>query len=278
MIRSTTILSLVLAGTLAASPSPEAKTTGIDWIKGEIIARTLATIALTPQGRPQDERDGSPLSLNHARREAYRSAREQALVNLARIIPAMRVDADTTIADILERDTVSRERLGDIMQRKLRMLESPGDFFSSTCRASLVIAELIPAMPYQYPGDDFPLRTDNPIPTQYTALIIDTRGLGIQPMIFPSVFSAAGLELYGRNFVDIRQVSRQGIASYAYTEQEAMKHRRAGEHPYFSIALRGFKGCPVISDQDTRKIFSGTRTLENLKQCRVIFIIDRSKN
>ena len=125
--------------------------------------------------------------------------------------------------------------------------------------------------------DEFPARIDNPIPTHYTSLVIDARGLGIEPMMLPSVYNENGLEIYGRYYVDIRHARRSGLIGYAYNENEAIKSPRTGNRPYYAIAVSGMKGCPVVSDRDIRKIFSSKNTIEQLKKCRVVFIIDKIK-
>src|SRR5208337_4872049 len=100
--------------------------------------------------------------------------------------------------------------------------------------------------------------------------------LKVAPMILPSVFNENGLEVFGRLYVDIRHATRFGIVGYAFSEKEAMKSPLAGDHPYYTDAIGEMKGCPVISNRDVRKIFSSVRTVENLKKCRVIFIIDKN--
>ena len=94
----------------------------------------------------------------------------------------------------------------------------------------------------------------------------------------PSIYNEEGLEIYGRYFVNIRYASKYGLVTYVHSENDAMKKRMTGRHPCFTIALKGMKGCPVISNRDTRKIFSSRKTVEKLKKCKVIFIIDKEKN
>ncbi len=56
-----------------------------------------------------------------------------------------------------------------------------------------------------------------------------------------------------------------------------MKLRAAGGRPYYTVAVKELKGCPVLADRDIRKIFSSGETVGQLKRCRVIFIIDKKK-
>jgi hypothetical protein len=194
-----------------------------------------------------------------------------------RLAKGIRVDADTTLEDLLEQNDAARSRIVGVINGKVKVCEYPVDFVTSGCRAELRIGDILNAVPYDYPSEEFPTRLDNPIPSRYSSLVIDTRGLRVEPMILPSVFSEEGLEVYGRFRVDIRHATKYGIVAYATSQEEAMNNRLAGDHPYYTVALREVKGCPVIAERDVRKILSSPFTVDQLKKCRVIFIIDKMK-
>jgi len=189
----------------------------------------------------------------------------------------MNVTPQETLQDYLEKNRITQARLAKILQTKSTIREFPSDFNKSACRIDIPIGNIIPAIPFFYPNKDFPKRMDNPIATMYTSLIIDTRGLEIQPMIFPVIYNIYGLEVYNKDFINIRR-AQNGIVSFCYNEDEAMKKKMAGNHPYFSVAIKNFKGCPIIAENDIKKIFSHKKTVEKLKNCRVIFIIDKKKD
>lgn len=249
----------------------------VDWNKGVIIAHGEWRIEMSTEGLPVDHEGGAVISLNRGRVNAYRRARERAVENMVRLVKGMRVDADTMLADILERNDAVQSRIVKLIADRVRVREFPVDFATSGCRAELTIGDLLYAVPYTYPSEEFPSRIDNPIETKYTSLVVDTRGLDVEPMILPSIFNEEGLEVYGRSMVDIRHAGRYGIVVYADSHDRAMKSRAAGDNPYYTMAVRGIKGCPVLADRDVRKIFSSKDTMEQLKKCRVIFIIDKAK-
>jgi hypothetical protein len=248
----------------------------VNWTNGAIVSYGMYRVTLNEGGTPVDEDSGSAISLNRGRTASYRKAREQAFESMSRLVRGIRVDADTMMTDLLEESDIVQSRIVNIMRSRIKLSFFPVDFYTSGCRAELKIGDLLPAVPYKYQVDDFPARIDNPIPTDYTSLIVDVRGLGIEPMILPSIFNESGLEVFGRHYIDIRHATRFGIVSYAFSENDAMKSPRAGDHPYYTVAVGGLKGCPVLSNRDIRKIFSSNRTLEYLKKCRVIFIIDKT--
>jgi hypothetical protein len=249
----------------------------VDWSKGVIVAHGECRVTMSAEGLPVDHDGGAVISLNRGRVDAYRRARERAVENMVQLVKGIRVDADTMLADLLERSDAVQMRIVNLIASRVKAREFPMDFATSGCRIELLIGDLLPAVPYTYPSDEFPYRIDNPIHTNYTGLIIDMRGLNVEPMILPSIFNEEGLEVYGRHMVDIRHATKYGIVAYADSHDKAMKNRAAGDHPYFTMAVREIKGCPVLADRDVRKIFSGTGTMEQLKKCRVIFIIDKTK-
>ncbi len=268
------LISCFLADSAAQhNPHPE---DGVSWTKGIIVSHGTYQIPLKVGGRPEDLVTGTVISLNRERTEAYLAARDRAIQGMAGMIRGIRIDPDTRFDDLLAKSDEVQSRIADLIAQRVRLTEFPVDFFTSGCRAELVIADLLQAVPYTYPANAFPTRIDNPIPTDYSSLIIDARGLGIEPMILPSVFDENGLEVYGRYNVNIRHAMRSGIVRYVYTDDEATRSPVAGSRPYYTIALGRLKGCPVISDRAVRKILSSAKTIEELKKNRVIFIIDKA--
>jgi hypothetical protein len=249
----------------------------INWSSGIIVSYGLHRVYIKEEGLPADDDGSAVISLNRGRASAYRNAREQAVARMTRLVREIRVDADTMLTDLIRDNDVVQARIARIIANRMKVTFYPVDFFTSGCRAELKIGDLLHAVPYKYPADDFPVGIDNPIPTDYTSLVIDARGLRVEPMMLPSVFSENGLEVYGRHYVDIRHSTRFGIVGYAFNEDDALKSPLAGERPLYTAALGVLKGCPVLSHRDVRKMFSSDNTIGHLKKCKVIFIIDKVK-
>jgi hypothetical protein len=249
----------------------------IDWIAGKAISQAEAALEISDEGEIKDSMSGESVSLNHARLLSYNRAKEKAMENMMVILKSVKVDSDNYLSDIIEKNEFSQSKIYDVISSKAKLKEFPGGFSKTACLMELKISDIIPVLPYKYPAQRFPERMDIPIETEYTSLIVDARGISVEPMILPSILNEDGLEIYGRYMVNINAAGRNGIVSYAYNEQEAMKHKKAGAKPYYSVALKSLNGCPVISDRDIRKIYSSAENLKKLKNCGVIFIIDRKK-
>jgi hypothetical protein len=269
-----TITALCLLGISLTAWASLNSGANIDWPRGRIHASTAAPL-LVAAGKPLDSWDEGRISINAARMQAYERAREQSRKKIIDLLMTIRVDPENTMKDLVEKNEETRKGLSLIVERGITFRDHPRGFYHSGCEGILPLGDLLEALPFSFPGEDFPTRMDNPIDTEYTSLIIDTRGLGVKPMLLPSIYSTAGLEIYGKNFIDASYAARHGMASFAYTDTEAMTNKRAGKHPYYTAALKSIRHCPVLSERDARKILASPKTREHLKKCRVIFIIDR---
>ncbi len=249
----------------------------IDWQKGFIISKGLARITFNDSGTPVNVLTGEAISLNKAREEIYSTAKNMAIVNMTEAIKYIRVDPQNSLFDVLKNSPITQKKLAEKINKYISYKEYPADFVTSICEARLNFDNIIDSLNYDFPSHDFPVRAIMPVSTPYTGLIVDSRGMKIMPMLFPSIYSEAGLEIYGRNFIDISFSVNGGVASYCHNEDQARTDARAGEHPYFATAIKSINDCPVLSKKDVRRILSSQSTINNLKKCRVIFIIDREE-
>ena len=70
---------------------------------------------------------------------------------------------------------------------------------------------------------------------------------------------------------------KTGLVSYVYNEKEAFNHPKAGEYPYFATSMKNINNNPILNNEDIKRIYSSSKTLYELKKCKVIFIINRGK-
>lgn len=243
-----------------------------DWSKGVVKAHTIFSAKFDDDGIPVDytKADSGPA---HGRNMAYEKARSEAVEQISWALRSVEIEPGLYIKDLLESDQSFAAKFGDLLSDRVKSSEHPHDYYGARSDAHFKLNDLIRALPYDYPENPFPVNEKNPLATEYTSLIIDARDEDIVPMIFPSIYDEDGLEIYGRQFVKISTACKKGLVSYCSNETEAKAHPKAGDHPYFATALRSSKHLPVIAHRDVRKILSHKKTVENLKQCRVIFII-----
>jgi len=258
------------------TPAIQAKNnSGIDWVKGKVYSTGINSMAINLHGHPVDIESGNKLSISDTRNISYERSREKALIKAIDIINNIQVDSEKKIKDLILNDVTVRKNITRIIESHASYKDKTSDYLVTSCELEFNTGYLLTAINYNFPGDIFPALNDSGITTLYTSLIIDARGLKIKPMLLPSILNESGLEIYSKNFINPSYAVRHNMVTYVYNETDAMKHKKAGKHPLFSVALKNMNGNPVISDDIIKKMFSNKKNIEYLSKCRVIFIIDR---
>ncbi|MCL2026482.1 MAG: hypothetical protein FWG92_06725 [Leptospirales bacterium] len=245
-----------------------------DWNKNMAIAFGTAYMRIDYNGTPISMSSGSPLSITEARRETYETAKDIAMEKIVAIIKNIRIDQDNTLRNMLEQESFTRQRLASALA-KIKYEEFSTGFDSSSCRARLSFGNIISSLPFSFPEDGFPERMDVPIETKYTGLIIDARRLDVKSMLFPVIYNKNGLEIISRKNINGATAVKYGMVSYASNEKEARQNKRLGKHPLYATAIEENRNCPVLSEKDVRRIFSSPETLKAMRECRIVFIIDK---
>lgn len=251
------------------------KNSSINWTKGIIISRGRASINDSSEGQPGENSIIMYGSINRARISTYDRARDSAIDDLISSIRSIQVDSESRLIDIIRNSNFAQKKIYELLTHSLKIKMYPIDFFSTECEATLKMGDLIASLPYDYPQIDFPEVNNSPLSTTYTGLIIDCRNINVKPMLCPSIYTEDGLEIYGRHFINLRYASDKGMASYCFSEKDALKNDKSGNHPYYAVAIKSIKNCPVISETDYRRINGSRDTINNLKRCNVIIILNK---
>jgi hypothetical protein len=111
----------------------------------------------------------------------------------------------------------------------------------------------------------------------YTGLILDCKGLDVQPAMSPAIFDSDGGEVYvGALPIDPDYVINEGIVSYVTNMAEAKKNERAGGNPLVIKAKKVsglFKADLSIANNDAKKLVGAEEKGKFLKDFKVIMII-----
>ena len=245
-----------------------------DWNKNTVTTVGTASIRIDYDGTPVSIYDGGQISITEARRAAYETAKDIAMEKMISTIKNIRIDQDNTLGNMLEQDSFTRQKLALALER-IKYEEFSSGFDSSSCRAKLTFGDIISSLPFSFPENEFPQRLDVPIETEYTGLIIDARTLNVKSMLFPVIYNKNGLEIISRTNINGMTVAKHGMLFYAFDEKEARQNKRLGKHPLYTAAIGENRNCPVLSEKDVRRIFSSPKTLKAMRECRIVFIIDR---
>lgn len=109
----------------------------------------------------------------------------------------------------------------------------------------------------------------------HTGLIIDARGLDLPPLLYPTILSEQGKEIYSSLFISREFAVQYGVCAYSCDMEAAVSSSRIGNNPLIFKALRkeGSKGGSlIISMADAKALEKVTERHKFLKECRVIIL------
>ncbi len=112
----------------------------------------------------------------------------------------------------------------------------------------------------------------------YSGLVIDARGLGIEPVLDPVIVSEQGNEIYSSVFISREFAVQNGVCKYVCSLDQALKDKRAGDNPMVLKGLRkeGSKNATlVISMSDYLALEKATERHAFLNECKVIIVMDQ---
>ncbi len=313
MLLSLIALSLIGATRLAAQPDPaqsavteplSLETGGtliegyVDWTKNELI---VYGDAVAPEQ-----------ITNPAQRRllGFRAAKAIAYRNLLEMIGQVQVDAETRVENyVLASDSVN-VRVQGLVRGAIVLagsqVENEG-LYRIGLRlpllggfADAVLPEVAPIDPDAYdlalpppppsPSDSLAaedsLLTAPPdeevvfVPQQpYTGVLVDARGLGLQPSMSPRILSENGRIIYGAATVDRSYAAQYGIVGYDNDIDRALNGDRLGgerANP-FVVQAAGVSGPyaadVVLGDFDATRVLVADSDDDFLRECRVIFVL-----
>ena len=105
----------------------------------------------------------------------------------------------------------------------------------------------------------------------YTGLIVDCRGLDLQPVMSPVIENSNGTKIYGHKNLDIDKVISMGMADYIDDTEHV---DRAGENPLVvkAVALKNFNSNPVLAIPDSTRVLIENHATKFLKDLKVVFL------
>lgn len=155
-----------------------------------------------------------------------------------------------------------------------------GDSYEVTLRWNPP-AQPTSAPPAPTPEPHNPPRFVQPLPASpqgYTGVVIDARGLGLQPSMSPRIRDAYGNILWGDMEIDPQTVIEYGLAGWARTQTDlnhATLRSRLGENPLWIKAI-GVQGVArnevILSQSDAEQLLSENARSNFLERLAVVFL------
>ena len=242
---------------------------GIDYEKGIVTAVGI--------GAPNPN---MPVAVQ--RPAAIRAAKADAFRNLLETVKGVQVDAETTVENyMLASDFIHTQVEGIVQGFTVTDTKYMSDGTVEVTVEIPLTGDFADVILDQQMGDAEPLPTPTEIsPMQgqvFSGLIIDARGLGVQPAMAPKVLNDSGNEVYGTGYVNREYAVQIGVVGYTKSIDQAKADERTGDNPFVVKAIRvegANKTDVVISDSDAGVIHGMAENLNFLEQAKVMIVID----
>ena len=107
----------------------------------------------------------------------------------------------------------------------------------------------------------------------YTGLVVDCRGLGLQPVMSPVIKNSNGTKIYGHRNLDIDKIIQMGMADYSSDLEHV---DRAGSNPLVvkATAVDNFNSNPVLVIPDSNRVLIENYVTKFLNELKVVFLFD----
>ena len=278
------LLMLVPAGTGAAAE-------GMNW-ENNVIRVTGTGVA------PANARTAA-----QGRLLARRAAIVDGYRQMAEIVRGVNVDSETTVQNMMVTDDVIKTKVSACVQGAKIISEQtlPDGGYEVTMEVSVFgVSGLAQAvMPKPAVQESFPAPVPDVIPSVpadsmvggtsvsvtvpaqgaspmdavggFTGLIVDCRGMGLNPVMSPVIKNDREIPVYGHKNLDYDKVVLEGMAAYVTDISRAV---RAGSHPLMvrAIRLMDHNANPVISTDDANRVLIENGTTGFLGKTAVVFL------
>ncbi len=246
----------------------------INWSKKIVISKGIGIPLENPDKKP----GVLPETLNISKENGYK--------NLLQIVNTIRIDSTTRISNY---KTENERTYFEIMEMVKNAQIIKKEYLSDgTVEVTLGLNINIGFSQLVLPREIEQLETIKPLdasqvkPTSsqkkaYTGLIIDARGVNINPSLSIKIFDEKNEEVYGPQFVSREYAVQVGMCGYLRDIEKAKFHERVRYMPLIIKALRSAghgKSDIVISNGDALKLKSSSKHLSFMKQCHVLIVVD----
>ena len=108
----------------------------------------------------------------------------------------------------------------------------------------------------------------------YTGLVVDCRGMDLQPVMSPVVKNVNGTKIYGHKNLDIDKIIEMGMADYT---SDIDSVQRAGDNPLVikAAAVENFNSNPVLQVPDSNRVLIENHATKFLADLKVVFLFDK---
>ncbi len=225
----------------------------IDWGRGVLVAHSMSS-------------GGHGLLTEHRTLEQEAWLRlEGALVGLARTV---RVTADVQASQLMEGEDPLSLRLQEGLQTWRVTTTRYRRSGRVEIEAELVLRDwLRPALSGWASPSGLGRRAEGP-----TGLVVDARGLNVEPVLVPRLLGADLAVLFGPEHLSTGQLSEHPPAVYVTDPSDPLAALQAGENPLFLGATKTREGADLVLDARDATAIEGLESL--LGRGRLVVVVD----
>lgn len=294
---SRSVCMLVMLTLLLASMVYAAAASELDWQDGTI---TVVGTGVAPQNA-RTAAQASMLARRAAMVDGYRQ--------LAEAVQGVQVDAESTVEDLVITSDIVKTKVSALVKgaqviserqvaggyevtMKIAMFGSSNSLAEAVLPSTskredfpLPVQSVAPSMPAYDSSTSINVRIDianqqtAPVAAAndnaiggYTGLIVDCRGLNLNPVMSPVIKNQNGEAIYGHRNLNPDYVIANGMASY--TTDLNTGTVRAGNNPLVvkAVSLENHNGYPVIATADANRVLIENKSSGFLEKTNVVFI------
>lgn len=264
---------LLLPGRVQARAYTEVFHSGkIDWLKGTAEA---VGIAKAPPGAAK----ASQQKGKHAA-EAEKAARR----NLLDLLGKIKVDSETSVADLLAQSEALKKEVQLLVQKTpvQRVRNRQDGSVEATLRMDLSgpLSDLV--LPKDIQTIDPVLQPKSPAENSekaFTGLIVDCSGIRVRPAMVPKIYDEDGQLVFGPPFISREYAVKDGVARYV-RDLASSKTEADGRVASRPLKVKGIRTSKtgssdmVISNADAARVKASAGNLRSLQRCRVLIALD----
>ena len=282
LIAGTFLALTTFASTVLAAPSE-----GVDWEKG--VVRAVGTGISTKA------------HVGQARALAKRAAILDAQRNLAEQVAGVQVTAESSMRDLEVEYDIVKTQVAAII-KGMHVVGEPTWYEDGSCEVTLEmplfgannsVAEAA-FLPFKNDArEPFPQPSTNTTTTttitettalsagtvvasavsgpQYTGLVVNCSGLGLNPVMSPVIKNNQGQSIYGYKNLNPDYVIAYGMADYTH---DINNHKRAGNNPLvvMAVSVENHNSYPVVTISDADSILIANQGARFLDNTAVVFV------
>ena len=218
--------------------------------------------------------------------------------NLLGIIKGVQVDSDTLMEELIVKSDTVKRSIGGLLQGAQVVdegMNADGSYYvrmsvplygASNSLAAAALPEVIKNVtPQPIPTVNMkktPLSKEQVQQAQsanYTGVIVDAGGMGLEPTFSPVIYDTNGCAIYGISNINPDYAINNGMVGYANSVEKAASGSRAGSNPLVVKAstVKGGSNSVnpvnvVVSPEDADRILLANEKSNMLGNCAVVFV------